>query len=352
MNPITEGLLFERFLNPSRVSMPDIDTDFMNEYRSMIIEYVQNKYGFECVSQIVTYNTLGLKSIIKNVGKVLGIPYSLTDELSKNVPKTIIKRVYLEDEDREEDREVVPTLEDLKSLKFFKERITSNEDVAQLFKIGKIFDELPSSTGKHACGVIIGANKLTQYTALMEVDGVLVTQFEKKASESIGLLKMDFLGLITLDIEAETIRLIKENYGIELRLEEIPTDDEETFKLLQEGKSLKVFQLESSGMRSLLQKMHPTNLSHINAICALYRPGPMQFIDNYIAGMRNPAKVKYPHPLYENSSKETFGILVYQEQIMQVVQDMAGFSLGEADILRRGIGRVGLVESTSIEDSM
>ena len=352
LNPITEGLLFERFLNPSRVSMPDIDTDFMNEYRSMIIEYVQNKYGFECVSQIVTYNTLGLKSIIKNVGKVLGIPYSLTDELSKNVPKTIIKRVYLEDEDREEDREVVPTLEDLKSLKFFKERITSNEDVAQLFKIGKIFDELPSSTGKHACGVIIGANKLTQYTALMEVDGVLVTQFEKKASESIGLLKMDFLGLITLDIEAETIRLIKENYGIELRLEEIPTDDEETFKLLQEGKSLKVFQLESSGMRSLLQKMHPTNLSHINAICALYRPGPMQFIDNYIAGMRNPAKVKYPHPLYENSSKETFGILVYQEQIMQVVQDMAGFSLGEADILRRGIGRVGLVESTSIEDSM
>lgn len=339
LNPVTEGLLFERFLNPDRVSMPDIDVDFMNKYRSMLIEYVQNKYGFECVSQIVTYNTLGVKSIIKNVGKVLGIPYMTTDELSKNVPKTIKKRVYLEDEDREEEKEVIPTLEDLKSIKFFKDKIDSDENIAQLFKIGKIFDELPLSTGKHACGVIIGAKKLTNFTALMEVDGVLVTQFEKKAAEAIGLLKMDFLGLITLDIEAETLRLIKEIYHKDLELSSIPINDSETFELLQKGASAKVFQLESQGMRNLLRKMKPTNMSHIVAIAALYRPGPMQFIDSYIEGMTNPSKVKYPHPLYENSSKETFGILVYQEQIMQVVQDMAGFTLGEADILRRGIGK-------------
>lgn len=317
----------------------DIDTDFQNQYRHVIVEYVQAKYGYDHVSQIVTYNMLGLKSIIRNVGKVLGIPYLVTDELSKNVPKKIRKFVYLEEEDREEEQEIEPTLEDLKTIPFFKERIDSSEDVAQLFKIGKLFDGLPSSTGKHACGVIIGAHPLHQYVGLMEVDGVLVTQFEKKASESIGLLKMDFLGLITLDIEVETLRLIKKNKGIEIDLDKIPLDDTKTFELLQRGQSGKVFQLESQGMRNLLKKMQPTDMSHIIAIAALFRPGPMQFIDNYIEGMKTPSKVKYPHPLYENSAKETFGILVYQEQIMQVVQDMAGFSLGEADILRRGIGK-------------
>ena len=317
----------------------DIDTDFQNQYRHVIVEYVQAKYGYDHVSQIVTYNMLGLKSIIRNVGKVLGIPYLVTDELSKNVPKKIRKFVYLEEEDREDEQEIEPTLEDLKTIPFFKERIDSSEDVAQLFKIGKLFDGLPSSTGKHACGVIIGAHPLHQYVGLMEVDGVLVTQFEKKASESIGLLKMDFLGLITLDIEVETLRLIKKNKGIEIDLDKIPLDDTKTFELLQRGQSGKVFQLESQGMRNLLKKMQPTDMSHIIAIAALFRPGPMQFIDNYIEGMKTPSKVKYPHPLYENSAKETFGILVYQEQIMQVVQDMAGFSLGEADILRRGIGK-------------
>lgn len=306
----------------------------------MIIEYVQAKYGFDHVSQIVTYNELGVKSIIKNVGKVLGIPYAVTDDLSKNVPKTIRKHVYLDEEDTWEDRdEPVKTLDDLKNLKFFKDKIDNNEDIAQLFKIGKLFDGLPSSTGKHACGVIIGPKPLNEFVALMEVDGVLVSQFEKKASEAIGLLKMDFLGLITLDIEEETLRLIKQVHGVDVDLDRIPMDDKKVFELLQKGQSAKVFQLESQGMQNLLKKMHPTNFGHINAVLALYRPGPMQFIDNYLEGMKNPSKVHYPHPLYENSSKETYGILVYQEQIMQVVQDMAGFSLGEADILRRGIGK-------------
>lgn len=250
----------------------DIDVDFQNLYRHVIIEYVQAKYGFDHVSQIVTYNQLGVKSIIKNVGKVLGLPYTVTDELSKNVPKTIRKHVYLDDEDRYEEKdEPVKSLDDIKSLKYFKDKINNNEDIYQLFKIGKLFDGLPSSTGKHACGVIIGPNPLDNFVALMEVDGVLVSQFEKKASESIGLLKMDFLGLITLDIEEETLRLVKEVHGIDLDLDKIPLDDKKTFEILQKGQSGKVFQLESQGMRNLLKKMHPTDMSHIIAITALYR---------------------------------------------------------------------------------
>ena len=238
----------------------------------MIIEYVQAKYGFDHVSQIVTYNELGVKSIIKNVGKVLGIPYAVTDDLSKNVPKTIRKHVYLDEEDTWEDRdEPVKTLDDLKNLKFFKDKIDNNEDIAQLFKIGKLFDGLPSSTGKHACGVIIGPKPLNEFVALMEVDGVLVSQFEKKASEAIGLLKMDFLGLITLDIEEETLRLIKQVHGVDVDLDRIPMDDKKVFELLQKGQSAKVFQLESQGMQNLLTKMHPTNFGHINAVISLFR---------------------------------------------------------------------------------
>lgn len=272
LNPLEHGLLFERFLNCERISMPDLDVDFENQYRYMIIEYVQAKYGFAHVSQIVTYNELGVKSIIKNVGKVLGIPYAVTDDLSKNVPKTIRKHVYLDEEDTWEDRdEPVKTLDDLKNLKFFKDKIDNNEDIAQLFKIGKLFDGLPSSTGKHACGVIIGPKPLNEFVALMEVDGVLVSQFEKKASEAIGLLKMDFLGLITLDIEEETLRLIKQVHGVDVDLDRIPMDDKKVFELLQKGQSAKVFQLESQGMQNLLKKMHPTNFGHINAVISLFR---------------------------------------------------------------------------------
>lgn len=274
IEPLKYDLLFERFLNIERVSMPDIDTDFMNKYRYLIVEYVQNKYGFTHVSQIATFQELGVKSILKNVGKAIGLPYILTDELSKNVPKTVRKMVPVEDgEDGEmEEKDVeVKSLEDIKNLSYFKDKITNNEDVAKLFKNAKLFDGLPSSTGRHACGIIIGAQPLQNFVALMEVDGVLVSQFEKKAAESIGLLKMDFLGLITLDIEAETLRLIKEVHGIDVDLNHIPLDDKLTYELLQKGMSGKVFQLESSGMRKLLKQMHPTNIGHLNSILALYR---------------------------------------------------------------------------------
>lgn len=271
LDPIEKGLLFERFLNPERVSMPDIDTDFPNQYRYLIVDYVQNKYGFDHVSQIVTYNMLGVKSIIKNVGKALGIPYAVTDELSKNVPQSIRVKTYLDDGEEEEKEKKVETLEELKTIDYYKNKIKSDEDVKKLFQIGSLFDGLPSSTGRHACGVIIGATPLKNLCPLMEVDGVLVTQFEKKAIEAIGGLKMDFLGLITLDIEMETLRLIQDVHGVDVELESIPTDDAKTFELFQKGQTAKVFQLESQGMRNLLKRMRPTEFGHINSILALYR---------------------------------------------------------------------------------
>lgn len=251
--------------------MPDIDTDFPNQYRYLIVEYVQNKYGFDHVSQIVTYNMLGVKSIIKNVGKALGIPYAVTDELSKNVPPSIRVKTYLDDGGEEEIEKKVETLEELKTIDYYKNKIKSDEDVKKLFQIASLFDGLPSSTGRHACGVIIGATPLKNLCPLMEVDGVLVTQFEKKAIESIGGLKMDFLGLITLDIEMEAIKLIKEVHGIDVDIQEIPENDKKTMELLQKGKSSQVFQLESQGMKNLLKRMKPTDMSHITAILALYR---------------------------------------------------------------------------------
>lgn len=338
LDSIRDGLLFERFLNPERISMPDIDTDFPNQYRELLIEYCQAKYGFEKVSQIVTYQMLGVKSIIKNLGKALDIPYLTTDDLSKNVPDTIRISTYLDDV--HEVKEVkVTSLEQIKDMPYYQEQIKANENVAKLFEIGKLFNDLPSSTGKHACGVIIGSQALTNYLPLMDVDGVLVSQFEKKASEAIGMLKMDFLGLQTLDVETETFKLIKEVHGIDLDIEKIPEDDDRTFKLLQKGETNKVFQLESDGMKNLLKQMKPTNMSHINAIVALYRPGPMQFIGSYIKGKNNPSSVHYPHETYEEVSKETYSILVYQEQIMQLSMKFAGFSMGEADELRKAAAK-------------
>lgn len=236
----------------------------------MIVEFVQNKYGFDHVSQIVTFNLLGTKSILKRVGKSLGLSYAVTDELSKKVPDVIRKTVYLDDGGVEE-KEIVPTMEDLKDLDFFKQKIKADENIKELFSIASLFDGLPVSTGRHACGVIIGAAPIKELCPLMEVDGVLVSQFEKKAMESIGALKMDFLGLITLDIETEALRLIKEVHGVDVDLEKIPLDDRKTFDLLQKGMTSQVFQLESSGMKNLLKKMQPTDISHIIAVAALYR---------------------------------------------------------------------------------
>lgn len=340
LDPIKDGLLFERFLNVERVSMPDIDVDFPNAHRYDVVEYVQAKYGYEKVSQIATFQTLGVKSILKSVGKALSIPYSETNDMTKNVPDKEIVEEEDEDGNIVTVEKKIELLSQLEKYDYFKTKINTNQSVKQLFQIGKVLEGLPSSTGKHAAGVIIGCQDLMNYMPLMEVDGVMVSQFEKKAAESIGLLKMDFLGLQTLDILAEALRLIEEYHGEKINLDDIPLDDEYTFeKIFQPGNTGKVFQFESAGMQKLLIRMKPTCLADLCAANAAYRPGPMQFIDEFISGRNNPSSVKYPSKEYEIIAKETMGILFYQEQVMQIVQAMAGFTLGEADVLRRGIGK-------------
>lgn len=335
LDPIKNKLFFERFLNAERVSMPDIDVDFCNAYRSLVVQYVQYKYGYDHVAQIVTFQTLKTKRVLKAVGKVYGLPYELMDDLSKHIPDTI----YYDDPDTGERKEKSVTLSELTDLEYFKQKISENEDLEKVLDAGKVLENLPAQTGKHAAGVIIGARPLQEQLPLMEVDGVMVIQFEKVDCESINLLKMDFLGLITLDIMAETFKLIKEVYGVDLSIDTIPWDDPKTYELLQSGHTSNVFQLESPGMKNLLRQLHPQCFEDINAVIALYRPGPMDFIPKYLEGKKDPSSVNYPHPLLQQVTKETYGILCYQEQLMQVVQLLAGFTLGHADILRKYISK-------------
>lgn len=339
IDPIANKLLFERFLNPERVSMPDIDVDLPNKDRHLVVKYLQNKYGMDKVSQIATFQTLGVKSIIKNVGKKLGIPYTTTDLLTKNVPNSIVVEKKNEDGTFELVEKPVETISELENVEFFSDKLNEDEDLKELFRYGKVLEGLPISTGKHAAGCIICRVPIDSFVPLMEVDGIMVTQFEKHDAEDIGLLKMDLLGLLNLDIIGKTFDLINSEYGETLTLASIPNDDKKTFELFQRGDTGNVFQFEGIGMKNLLKKIHPTSTEHLNAACALYRPGPMQFIDVYLAGRQNPSDIDYPHESFEEVTKDTYGILVYQEQVMQLVQKMAGFSLGEADILRRGIGK-------------
>ena len=339
LDPIKDGLLFERFLNVERVSMPDIDIDVPNQHRHSLIEFVQAKYGYSKVCQIATFQTLGVKSLIKSLGKALGLSYNETDAMTKEVPDTEIVKIPNEEGIIVDTEVKIELLSQLEKYDFFKEKL-QNPTVKHLFEVGKILEGLPSATGKHAAGVIIARKDLMNYVPLMEVDGVMVSQFEKKAVESIGLLKMDFLGLQTLDILAETLALIKDHEGITIHLQDLPRDDEDTFtNIFQKGNTGKVFQFESTGMKKLLIRMKPTCLADLCLANAAYRPGPMQFIDEFIEGRNHPEKVKYPTKEYEQIAEETKGILFYQEQVMQIVQAMAGFTLGEADILRRGIGK-------------
>lgn len=340
LDPIKDGLLFERFLNVERVSMPDIDVDFPNKYRYDVVEYVQAKYGYEKVCQIATFQTLGVKSIIKSLGKSLGMSYEETDKMTKNVPSTEIVEEKNEEGIITKVEKKIELLSQLEKYDFFQQEIASNDNVRQIFEIGKVLEGLPSTTGKHAAGVIIGRKNIMNYMPLMEVDGIMVSQFEKRASEDIGMLKMDFLGLQTLDILMETKNLIRTTEDKIIDFNEIPQDDNEVFdNIFKTGNTGKVFQFESPGMKKLLIRMKPTCLADLCAANAAYRPGPMQFIDDFINGRNNPESVKYPTKEYETIAEETKGILFYQEQVMQIVQAMAGFTLGEADILRRGIGK-------------
>ena len=325
IDPIKYNLLFERFLNPERISMPDIDTDFDDEGRQKVIDYVVDKYGYNQVAQIITYGTMAAKMAIKDVARVRDLPLSEANALAKLVPDrpgTTLKKAFAEVKELEEIRK-------------------GNDEKAMVLKMAQKLEGSVRNSGIHAAGVIIAPEDITNFipVSTSKESKLLVTQFDGKVIEDAGMLKMDFLGLKTLTIIRDAIKLIKKNKGIAIDIDEIDMEDEKTFQLYQQADTIGTFQFESAGMRKHLQVLKPTDLEDLIAMNALYRPGPMEFIPNYINRKHGKEEVVYPHPLLEDILKNTYGIMVYQEQIMQTAQIMAGYSLGQADILRRAMGK-------------
>lgn len=323
VDPIRFNLLFERFLNPERISPPDFDIDFCMRRRGEVIEYVRQKYGSDHVGNIITFGTFGAKMVIRDLCRVNDIPYAEANRLAKMVPDEL--NISLTD-----------AIEKSKELQ---QEIRLNPKIGKLIEDGKMIEGTVRNTGTHAAGVIITEDTVENMLPVTLQEGALTTQYAKQAVEDLGLLKMDFLGLKTLTVIADAeqhIRKIHPHFSIET----IPLDDPKTYKLLNSGETVGVFQLgESAGMRNLCKRFAISNIDEISAISALYRPGPMDWINDYIAGKKDPHKIKYPHPLLEKVCKETYGILVYQEQVMEAARIIAGYTLGGADILRRAMGK-------------
>jgi DNA polymerase-3 subunit alpha len=329
VDPIRYGLLFERFLNPERVNPPDIDIDFADDRRADVIEYVREKYGREAVAQIITFGTMGAKSVVRDVGRVMGLSYGDCDRLAKMIPN-----------------ELKMTLEKaLKQSPDFKEAYASEEVTRELVDTALILEDLTRNASVHAAGVVIGPEPLVNLLPLKQDDsGTLVTQYAMGPVGELGLLKMDFLGLKTLTVIRNTCEMVKQTKGIDVPVDNLPLDDQKTYDLLNRAETLGVFQLESGGMRDLCKKFTINSVEHITALVALYRPGPMELIPDFIKRRHGEVKVEYEHPLLEPIAKETYGILIYQEQVMQAAQVLAGYTLGSADLLRRAMGKKKLEE--------
>jgi DNA polymerase-3 subunit alpha len=323
VDPIQFGLLFERFLNPDRVSMPDFDIDFCESRRDEVIEYVQKKYGYQNVAQIITFGTMKSRSILKDIGRVEGIPYSEVDRMVNKIPYNPVHPL---------------SISELKAN--HSEQLGDLAESEMLNKAESMEGAL-RNVSTHAAGIIISSENLYGNVPLFKNDDseIMATQYNMKDCEKAGLLKFDFLGLANLTIIDETLKLIKKNHNIDIDLTEIPFDDQETFELLGKGLTCGVFQVESAAMVDTLVKLQPTNLEEVIAVLALNRPGPMQFIDSFIKRKKGEEEIIYDHPLLEPILKETYGIIVYQEQIMKIAQVISGYSLGEADLLRRAIGK-------------
>ncbi|WP_270179565.1 DNA polymerase III subunit alpha [Alkalihalobacillus sp. CinArs1] len=323
VDPIEHNLLFERFLNPERVTMPDIDIDFPDVRRDEVIDYVHEKYGHDHVAQIVTFGTLAAKAAIRDVGKVLEVDTKLLDAMSKAIPSQPGITLHEAREASSELRKV----------------LSNSEECARVFEIASTIEGLPRHTSTHAAGVVISAAPLTDYVPLQEGHHISLTQFPMNDLEEIGLLKMDFLGLRNLTLIEGVLKDIERNTGERVSLSSIPMDDDGTFSLLKAGDTTGVFQLESDGMRQVLRKLKPTEFEDIVAVNALYRPGPMENIPLFISGKHNERPVHYPHSDLKSILQPTYGVIVYQEQIMQIASKLAGFSLGEADLLRRAVSK-------------
>ncbi len=328
IDPIEYKLLFERFLNPARISMPDIDIDFADSRRDQVLAYVTGKYGRDHVAQIITFGTMAARGGIRDAGRALGFSYDFCDRVAKMVPAgpQAIKDGLMA---------CVETSAELK------DAYTTNPDVKKLVDAAAGLEGVARHASTHACAVVITPKPLTEYLPLQHGtdEGSVITQYEMHAVDDLGLLKMDFLGLANLTIIEEAVRMIKQNHGVDIDVDRLPMGDEKTFKLFQAAKTTGVFQLESSGMKRYLKELRPTSIEDIIAMCALYRPGPMDLIPEYIACKHGRKQVAYLHPPLEPILKNTYGIMVYQEQVMAAVRVLAGFSLAEADILRKAVGK-------------
>lgn len=324
IDPIKYNLIFERFLNPERVSMPDIDIDFEPSGRQKVIDYVVEQYGADQVAQIVTFGTMKAKLAIRDVGRALDIPYADVDRVAKLIPNELNTTID----------KALNTSAELKLL------YDSDSNIKELIDTAKALEGLPRHTSTHAAGVVITSEPLVEYIPLtVNKDGFIATQFTKDTVEALGLLKMDFLGLKNLTVIDNAVRLVKHTHGIDLNMDTIPLDKKEVYELISSGNTDGVFQLESAGMQSKMMELHPDNLEDIVAGIALYRPGPMEQIPRYIRNKKNPKEVTYKHPLLKNILDVTYGCMVYQEQVMDIVRALAGYSMGKADQMRRIISK-------------
>lgn len=328
IDPIKYSLLFERFLNPERVSMPDIDIDFCYERRPEVIEYVMDKYGKDCVVQIITFGKMLAKGVIKDVGRVLDIPYAKTDMISKVIP------------DRIPDKAVVTIDDALAASNDFRDLYENDPEVRNLVDMSKRLEGLPRNTSMHAAGVVIGSMPIDEFVPLSRAaDGTLTTQFTMTTIEELGLLKMDFLGLRTLTVIQNAERYINQRGDVSFDINKIDYNDKAVLDMIGNGKCEGVFQLESPGMKNFMKELKPTSLEDMIAGISLYRPGPMDFIPKYIKGKNNSQTISYDCPELEPILAPTYGCIVYQEQVMQIVRDLAGYTMGRSDLVRRAMSK-------------
>jgi len=326
VDPLAYGLLFERFLNPERISMPDFDIDFCYERREEVIEYVSKKYGEEKVAQIITFGTMAARAAVRDVGRALGIPYARVDTIAKMIPWE-------------------PNITIEKALKMegrLKDLMKEDETIKKLIEIASSLEGLARHASTHAAGIVLSRKLLTDYVPLQKTaEGEICTQYAMAELEELGLLKMDFLGLRTLTVISNALEIIKHTRGEEVDINQIPLNDNQVYKMLSEGNCVGIFQLESEGMRDLVKRLKPESIEDITALLALYRPGPLGsgMIEDFINRKKGIVKIKYPHPRLEPILKETYGVIVYQEQVMKIASELAGFTLGQADILRKAIGK-------------
>ncbi|MDP2820918.1 MAG: DNA polymerase III subunit alpha [bacterium] len=324
VDPLKFKLLFERFLNPERISLPDIDLDFTDRRRDEVIEYVKGKYGNENVAQIITFGTMAARAVIRDVGRALKYPYSYCDRIAKLIPMNM------------------SLSESLQKVAEFKQIYETDSEAQILVDFAKKLEGVARHASTHACGVVISREPLTNLTALQnasQIDNSIITQYEMNSIESLGLLKMDFLGLKNLTIIEDALARIYKIRGENIDINNIPLDDPKTFKIFQTAETTGVFQLESGGMKRNLRELKPSIFEDIIAMIALYRPGPMELIPEYIARKNNKKQIEYLHPKLEPILKETYGICIYQEQLLRIAQDLAGFTLGGADVLRKAVGK-------------